>query len=278
VRSGCFNGILEPLLTLVIFDFMLNSKLNILFKLTFLSFVFLLHGCAKYKGWEDVKIIESAVGKSCIFLGGEICENKSCETWLKKRATIIKANTLVLDIYSNFTNGKRYQCRTGLPPYNRIEFSKKGYEEGSNIVTGEAFLTQRDGGVITCAGERVTIHPDTEYFLAKNDLTKDIEPSLEASEFEKHTVCDSLGKFEFNNVQNGRWIIETNVSWDVFNTVYVPPVQTYVRTSINNLTLITLIGPRYHTKNYSQGGDMYRVVEIKNGKKNRFIITRTTIN
>lgn len=32
-------------------------------------------------------------------------------------------------------------------------------EEGTNTITGNAFLRQRGGGVVTCAGENITLYP-----------------------------------------------------------------------------------------------------------------------
>ena len=90
---------------------------------------------------------------------------------------------------------------------------------GDSVVSGQAFLRQNGGGVVTCAGSQVMLLPATPYFreviaLSRRDRPM---PSLpgDALAFTKSTTCDAQGNFRFSNVPNNRWIVVTLVSWNV---------------------------------------------------------------
>ncbi|MCF7971811.1 MAG: DUF4156 domain-containing protein [Methylococcaceae bacterium] len=117
-----------------------------LFKVMMLLCFVVLHGCAKYKGWEDVKIIDSVVGEPCNYLEYQACtgNKKKCDTWLKKRAATVKANTIVIypTADANTSFGNMYDCHVGLPPYEPLQFSKEGYKKGSNAVAQSVTFSQ----------------------------------------------------------------------------------------------------------------------------------------
>ncbi len=229
-----------------------------LLKIIFISILLLsFSGCAKYKGWEEVKIIETAIGLPCSYEGLEECRGNGCSgSWIKKRATLVGANSVAIP--TNTHNGdfvSLYFCNQGLPSYEKLKFSKDGYEKGSNTVTGQAFLTQRDGGVITCAGNKVQIFPNTVYFRNYYDIDSDkqeIEYSDEARDFEHSTTCDSTGNFSFENIQSGRWILISTVKWD-------------------NPTVERVGSYSYVNKNV-QGGKVLGEIEVKNNFSNKVIL------
>lgn len=224
-----------------------------------------LSGCAssRYPGYESVNIVSSVENKPCIRLGiREQCNDGSksdCDVWFKKRATLVQANTVVIkaDPIGNLPTGRYYQCQAGNPLYQSLIFNKQEYGASVETVTGQAFLTQKGGGVVTCAGNRVEMYPDSEYFADIFDgtdrgLLPDNKLSGEEQAFLKSSQCDAQGNFEFHNVPAGKWIITAEVRWDV----------SFVR---NN-------GFFYYTATSPQGGYMSKSVDVKYGEYNKFII------
>jgi len=232
--------------------------LSLLKVIMLLCFV-VLHGCAKYKGWEDVEIEPTAVGKSCVLLGKrESCKSNLaiCNTWFKKRATGVKANTVVLtEIYNSNFMGRYYNCEAGLPLYEKVKFTMEGYTNGVSDLTGQAFLIQRGGDVVTCAGKMVVLYPNNNFFNTKRSGDKETEDSDEALSMEFVTQCDAGGNFEFYNVPNGLWTIETAVTWDVPEAVNVGMGMYFIAAN-------------------KQGGNMKKNVWVKPNVKNRFIISQ----
>lgn len=128
----------------------------------------LLAGCGahfRYPGWEDVTIANSVENKPCVRVGvREVCRDDSkeeCYDFFKQRATLVHSNTTII----NGKTGIYFQCQAGNPLYKNQVFNRAEYGPNSNIITGQAFLTQRGGVVVTCAGNTVLMRPATEYFI-----------------------------------------------------------------------------------------------------------------
>lgn len=106
-------------------------------------------------------------------------------------------------------------------------------QEGTSTIKGSAFLRQRGGGVVTCAGSGVTLVPATNYakerFLTLyngsifsgvnsnrvNPVFVPDEPAYLA--LAKTTTCDAQGSFEFAGVKEGEFFITTTVVWQAGN-------------------------------------------------------------
>jgi hypothetical protein len=236
-------------------------------------FLLILSGCAslKYPNWEKVNISMSCVhNKPCVSKGEqEKCTDtdpaNQCSTWFKKRATLVGANTALVDT-SSYT-ATYFQCEAGLPPYKEsghkdLKFNEDEYKSylksGNNTVTGQAFLTQNGGGVVTCAGQNVLMYPDTDYFNQRDlEIAKGCQLTNESSmnlDLFKLSQCDAQGNFDFHKVPEGNYIITVNVSWNV------PTVKS--------------IGNYYYTDNRTQGGPLRKKITVQNGEINRFIISR----
>jgi len=105
-------------------------------------------GCTSYPGREKVTILDSAENKPCSYLGKEencLYSISVCKDWFKKRATLIKANTV--EIKQN--KGKYFSCNAGLPLYKTIKkvipkHVKEEYKPSSIRVTDSAYLKQRN--------------------------------------------------------------------------------------------------------------------------------------
>lgn len=117
--------------------------------------------------------------------------------------------------------------------------AEKLLEKGKMTLTGEAFLRQRGGVVVTCAGQGVTLIPETQYasermmhiygspyqgFRSAADVK--YSPITFAADsasyytYMKKTMCNAQGHFKFTNLKKGKYIITTSVVWDVPNGNY----------------------------------------------------------
>ncbi|MGZ9568805.1 hypothetical protein ACVTTK_05500 [Alcaligenes nematophilus] len=145
-----------------------------------------------------------------------------------------------------------------------IEFARNQIADGLGEINGTAFLTQKGGGVVTCAGQDVHLFPVTEYASDRvsylygglpslnRTVTQNIrnvlnrKPSFvpdppEYKEYSKVTKCDANGEFQFSQVKDGEYYINTAVYWQA---------QTY------------------------QGGLLLTRAKVEDGKSPRIIMTR----
>lgn len=142
------------------------------------------------------------------------------------------------------------------------EFSAKEasyvLKKGNNTISGNAFMRQGGGGVVTCAGSDVTLLPITAYSKERIDTLYGDEnfssaynlqyirfvpeAPKEFREYSKKTVCNSSGDFEFKNVPNGKYYIQTNVVWNAGYSL--------------------------------QGGGLLATVDVKNGESVELVMSR----
>ncbi|CUB04086.1 hypothetical protein [Marinomonas fungiae] len=110
-------------------------------------------------------------------------------------------------------------------------------EDGTNTITGNAFLRQRGGGVVTCAGENITLYPVTDYSSERMQYlygstkhgynsaaslnTRLIDFSSTPDSYftmTRSTICDSDGRFKLTEVPDGEYFVTATVLWVVKNT------------------------------------------------------------
>jgi hypothetical protein len=107
--------------------------------------------------------------------------------------------------------------------------ARKLVGEGVNTIRGNAFMRQRGGGVVTCAGSEVYLIPATQYAKERmaylygtqgesgsNSHRRQFSfnpdpPSYTA--IVRTTRCDSQGNFVFDRVADGEFYVQTQVSW-----------------------------------------------------------------
>lgn len=105
-------------------------------------------------------------------------------------------------------------------------------KQGSATISGDSFWRQAGGGVVTCAGTKISLYPQSQYaderakFLYGNN-TKGFRGALHTNyqfipddsydyhEARKTTICDATGKFEFLNLPSGQYYIASRVVWQV---------------------------------------------------------------
>ena len=107
-------------------------------------------------------------------------------------------------------------------------------EQGSAKIEGQAFLKQRGGGVVTCAGETATLFPAGEYAtqrmtqlygsreggrnlfrLALNAAFVSDTADARYRSLVRETTCDASGNFTFDNVADGEYYVTAAVRWMV---------------------------------------------------------------
>lgn len=100
--------------------------------------------------------------------------------------------------------------------------------DGGNVIKGNAFMRQRGGGVVTCAGQTVHLVPATAY--AKERFTalfgssekginnrRDFKFAPDPPEYyalARKTTCDAQGNFVFDRVADGDFFLTVLVAWE----------------------------------------------------------------
>lgn len=102
---------------------------------------------------------------------------------------------------------------------------------GRNTISGSALIRQRGGGVVTCAGNEVTLVPATSYAIERmqniygSELRGYRSATAGAIAFQPEspeyhqamitTLADAQGEFEFDAVADGDFFVTTSVIWQV---------------------------------------------------------------
>ena len=94
---------------------------------------------------------------------------------------------------------------------------------GMNVLTGQAFLTQKGGGVVKAAGRTVTLDPATEttgknwwWQAGRKWATRTVQPnSPTARSLRRTAVADADGKFTFEGLPAGAYYVRTEITWEV---------------------------------------------------------------
>lgn len=143
-----------------------------------------------------------------------------------------------------------YAPVAAISPPNEAEYAPY-LVPGTASVSGQGFLVQRGGATVRAAGREVTLDPATAYAMAwytSSGYGGDAAIFIQAR---RTTTADADGRFTFSGLPAGRYIVKTNVTWEV-------PSQT--GTSV-------------------QGGMVSRVITVAAGeKKENVILNQTAIN
>ena len=123
--------------------------------------------------------------------------------------------------------------------------------DGDSSVSGSAFIRQRNGGIVSCAGFEVELFPQSSYaderlsYLYSN-LNKGFNTSraIDTGDHRyladgRKTICGVDGKFKFTNLPNGVYYIITQVAWQVgYSTQGARLFQKVDLTSGGNLEVV----------------------------------------
>jgi hypothetical protein len=119
--------------------------------------------------------------------------------------------------------------------------------KGPRTIEGQAFLRQRGGGVVTCAGQEVALIPATHYMTeiiyaigAKTKTYKDIYNNpIKGKGYGRHTICDAQGTFQFINVPDESWYVVTIVQWKVGSSLQGALLYKRIEKSDENRVLLS---------------------------------------
>jgi hypothetical protein len=118
--------------------------------------------------------------------------------------------------------------QAGSPAHIEAAFDGKAAEwslkKGTGRIEGEAFLRRDQGRIVTAAGERIFLIPATPYTTERFDkmfggdrrsyFGNGVEdPPAEYYRFRRETKVDMRGKFTFEELPAGRYIVATRVFW-----------------------------------------------------------------
>lgn len=108
--------------------------------------------------------------------------------------------------------------------------ARDAIKDGPHTISGSAFMRQRGGGVVTCAGYEVSLIPVNAYAetrisylyaernagfrpVSADRLAFDPDPP-EYQELRRQTKCDQRGEFRFEAVADGEYFVIAVVIWE----------------------------------------------------------------
>ena len=132
-------------------------------------------------------------------------------------------------------------------------------QKGNSLIEGQAFLNQKGGGVVTCAGKNVSLLPVTEFasermmilykniergylnYTAATMIKISPEAPPEYYSTGRQARCDAQGNFKYKNLPAGKeFYITTTVMWEVD---YIPEggyLMLKVKTKANEIIEVIL--------------------------------------
>ncbi|SUT93176.1 Uncharacterised protein [[Actinobacillus] rossii] len=137
---------------------------------------------------------------------------------------------LAISIFATLLTGCMTSKQVNIPYSFDAHQAKQQLETGKETLKGNAFLRQKGGGVVNCAGSAVDLYPYSQYSNARLDAQYPVNAWLgsrlksidtftpNVPEFEvlkKTTTCDAEGNFEFESIKDGNYIVVTEVVWSV---------------------------------------------------------------
>ncbi|UXH76786.1 hypothetical protein [Roseateles amylovorans] len=124
---------------------------------------------------------------------------------------------------------------------------------GNNAIKGNAFMRQKGGGVVTCAGSSVYLTPATAYAIERMKLVYGPVDSGYARRIPPLTPeppayfstgrsekCDAQGNFVFADLADGDFFITTVVSWQVASAQQGGALMQRVRLSGGRIVSIVM--------------------------------------
>jgi len=134
-----------------------------------------------------------------------------------------------------------------IPPELAAEYAAYA-GSGTASILGQAFLRTRGGEVRVAAGELVTAEPGTLIALEYMKRAS-LRPAWpEAVATRRSTTADAEGRFTFRDLPAGRWLILSQVYWEV-------PTSTLVGVTLR-----------------PTGGVVFNVVEVEPGAKKEGVV------
>ena len=106
--------------------------------------------------------------------------------------------------------------KADLPAFPQSEYASIKVD-GSETLSGQAFLTTMGGDVKVAAGQDIMLMPKTSYTDAiYNYQTTGVAYNTPDSRYAKYTKmvqADAQGKFTFTDIAPGKYYVETMIMW-----------------------------------------------------------------
>lgn len=172
----------------------------------------LQHKRTGQNGWNAEKRSLSRSGRLQSFQNFAAGE---CHMKRDPRSSVISLSLLLIFVVAACSAAKPYKFKSTIDEGDMQRYR----QNGTATVTGSAFMRQKGGGVVTCAGSEVQLAPDVPYVreaidAAKKgyDLSQEKVSPVGAGAGRK-AVCDAQGNFKFSNLPGASWFLLTQVTW-----------------------------------------------------------------
>ena len=112
------------------------------------------------------------------------------------------------------------------------EQAEQQMADGNNTIKGSALMRQVSGGVVTCAGQTISVYPATTYayerirnlygsdtagtrnaFAIQNNPDPFETTDVDYQKYQKRTLCDTQGFFKFEKMADGEFFIVSAITW-----------------------------------------------------------------
>jgi len=117
---------------------------------------------------------------------------------------------------------------------------------GTSVIHGQAFLRTRGGDVKFAAGRTISLNPvtsySTEWFelgIMQGNILSSPDPRIKP--FNKTTIADGMGIFEFTDLPAGEYYVATAIIWEI-------PSQWGMRSTGGTVGAKTKVGPGQKVK------------------------------
>lgn len=128
-------------------------------------------------------------------------------------------------------------------------------ERGSGSISGQAFLRQQGGSVVTCAGATVAAGPATAYATERmrllyqssergfNQFRRVEDAPMDYQRQTRQAQCDAQGRFRIADLPPGDYYLVTRVVWSVGGAQQGGNLMTRVRLAPGQNAEVILTSP-----------------------------------
>lgn len=180
---------------------------------------------------------------------------------MKKITPFIAAAILTTGCATPLPNSSAGTLNNIVPMYRMTarfdaDAARAQLESGKNTIKGSAFIRQKGGGIVTCAGQIVELIPATEYAAERmraiyqnstsgfdNDDVqyRFIPDHPDFASLKRTTRCDVQGNFVFERISDGEFYLTTEVDWQVLGKKQGGKIMRRVRVSGSEIINVIMV-------------------------------------
>lgn len=100
-------------------------------------------------------------------------------------------------------------------PFHADDF-KPAMQPGNSSISGQALVKDDKGNVKSCANFNAVLIPDNAYTENMTEIIRthtNPVPDPDYYKYRRAVKCDAQGRFAFENLPAGRWIVEADTHW-----------------------------------------------------------------